>query len=280
MALINDTTGAMIASAYNDPDTIVGAIFGTGCNAAYMEDCSSIPKLPSEVPKERKMAINCEYGAFDDQHRVLPRTKYDIQIDKESPKPGQQTFEKLSAGYYLGEIFRLAILDLHDQGLVFKDQSAEKLRTPYVLDTGFLSLLEDDTFTDMSNSKKQYKELLDIDATDEEMVVSKRLAEAIAIRGARLCTCGIAAICRMKGINRGHVAADGSVANKHPKFKKRWADALGEVIGWPEDREEDPITMTSAEDGSGIGAAVIAAMTMNRAARRDSVRISDQRIGQ
>ena len=279
MALINDTTGAMIASAYNDPSTIVGAIFGTGCNAAYMEDCNSIPKLPSEVPKDKRMAINCEYGAFDDQHRVLPRTKYDIQIDKESPKPGQQTFEKLSAGYYMGEIFRLAILDLHDQGLVFKDQPSDKLRTPYVLDTGFLSLLEDDSSRNMSTSKKQYKELLDIDATDDEMTASRRLAEAIAVRGARLCTCGIAAICRMKGIQRGHVAADGSVANKHPKFKKRWADALGEVIGWPKNRTEDPITMISAEDGSGIGAAVIAAMTVERASRRDGLRISDQRIG-
>lgn len=112
------------------------------------------------------------------------------------------------------------------------------------------------------------------------MTVSKRLAEAIAIRGARLCTCGIAAICRMKGIKGGYVAADGSVANKHPKFKKRWADALGEVIGWSKDRNEDPITMTSAEDGSGIGAAVIAAMTVNRATRRDSLRMLDQRIGQ
>ncbi|OTA69669.1 hexokinase [Hypoxylon sp. EC38] len=38
VALVNDTTGAMVASAYKDPDTIIGAIFGTGCNAAYVEN--------------------------------------------------------------------------------------------------------------------------------------------------------------------------------------------------------------------------------------------------
>lgn len=44
IALINDTVGAMIASAYKDPETIIGAIFGTGCNAAYMDNVGSIPK--------------------------------------------------------------------------------------------------------------------------------------------------------------------------------------------------------------------------------------------
>jgi hexokinase len=40
VALVNDTTtGAMITSAYNDPETIIGDIFDTGCNAAYLEDC-------------------------------------------------------------------------------------------------------------------------------------------------------------------------------------------------------------------------------------------------
>ncbi|OTA93844.1 hypothetical protein M434DRAFT_385026, partial [Hypoxylon sp. CO27-5] len=38
VALVNDTTEAMVASAYKDPDTIIGAIFGTGCNAAYVEN--------------------------------------------------------------------------------------------------------------------------------------------------------------------------------------------------------------------------------------------------
>ena len=71
----------------------------------------------------------------------------------------------------------------------------------------------------------------------------------------------MAAICRKKGITSGHVAADGSVANKHPKFKERWARALGEILDWPSDRKKDPIIITSAEDGSGVGAAVIAAMT-------------------
>lgn len=261
IALINDTVGAMIASAYNDSDTIIGAIFGTGCNAAYMDEVGSIPKLHAELARETPMAINCEYGAFDNAHRVLPLTKYDKAIDAESPRPGEQAFEKMSAGLYLGEIFRLIMCDLHDQGLVFKGQDVSKLRQPYILDTGFLSAMEDDPF---AQTRARYEDFLNIQITWEELQLSHRLAEVIGIRGARLCTCGISAICRMKGIKSGHVAADGSVANKHPKFKARWAQAMGEVLDWPEQRKEDPITITSAEDGSGVGAAVIAAMTIQR----------------
>lgn len=75
------------------------------------------PKLPetSKLSDDTKMAINCKCGAFDNSHCVLPRTKYDETIDAQSPRPGEQTFEKMSAGLYLGEIFRLVMLELHDR---------------------------------------------------------------------------------------------------------------------------------------------------------------------
>ena len=92
-ALINDTTGTLVASAYTDPETQMGLIFGTGCNGAYFEKVNRIPKLEGklcdDVDLEGLMAINCEYGAFDNEHKVLPRTKYDVIIDEESPRPGQ-----------------------------------------------------------------------------------------------------------------------------------------------------------------------------------------------
>lgn len=276
VALINDTVGAMIASAYNDPKTICGAIFGTGCNAAYMEDCGSIPKV-SGVPDDLPMAINCEYGAFDNNLNVLPRTKYDVAIDKESPRPGEQAFEKLSAGMYLGEIFRQILLDLNSRGLCFKGQDLTKLREPYILDTGFISDVENDDSPKLSNTAMTFKEVLNLSPSLAELALAHRLALMVAIRAARLCATGISAICRKKNITSGHVAADGSVANKHPTFKQRWAVAMGEVLDWPADRKEDPIIITSAEDGSGIGAAVISAMTLQRIHEGDYTGINIQK---
>lgn len=124
----------------------IGCIFGTGCNAAYIENCGSIPKLAHlNLPPETPMAINCEWGAFDNEHKVLPRTPYDIAIDKDSPRPGQQAFEKMIAGLYLGEIFRLIMVDLHDKKEVniFAGQDISKLRKPYSLDSSFLSSIEE-----------------------------------------------------------------------------------------------------------------------------------------
>ncbi|POS74173.1 embden-meyerhof pathway-1 [Diaporthe helianthi] len=279
IALINDTVGAMIASAYKDPETIIGAIFGTGCNAAYMEDVGSVPKISgSGLAANLPLAINCEYGAFDNSHRVLPRTKYDIGIDNESVKPGEQAFEKMSAGLYLGELFRLVLLDLYERGILFRGRDLPKLKETYCMDTGFLSCLENDP---LDARVARYKEVLGCEPTQAEVEFSRLLAEVIAVRGARLCACGIAAICKRKAIGSGHVAADGSVANKHPRFKARWAEALGEILDWPVGRECDPITITSAEDGSGIGAAIITSMTMAniRAGDLKGVRDGGQYIG-
>jgi hexokinase len=61
-ALINDTTGTLIASHYVNPRTKIGVIFGTGCNAAYMEKVGNIEKIKNlGLPPDQEMAINCEW---------------------------------------------------------------------------------------------------------------------------------------------------------------------------------------------------------------------------
>lgn len=65
-ALINDTTGTLIASNYVDPNTKIAVIFGTGCNAAYMETAENIPKMSSVgLPAGQGMAINVSRPCVD-----------------------------------------------------------------------------------------------------------------------------------------------------------------------------------------------------------------------
>lgn len=259
----------------------IGCIFGTGCNAAYMENCGSIPKLAHmKLPPDALMAINCEWGAFDNEHKVLPRTQYDIIIDKESPRPGQQAFEKMIAGLYLGEIFRLVLLDLHEHQdcKIFEGQDVSKLKKPYSMDAGFLAAIEEDPFENLSDTEILFQNTLGIVVTKPELELCRRLAELIGTRAARLSACGVAAIAKKKGWSSCHVGADGSVFNKYPHFKLRGAQALKEILDWPASKgrgKNDPIEILPAEDGSGVGAALIAALTLKRVKEGNHAGIRD-----
>lgn len=275
VALINDTTGTLVASMYTDCDTKMGLIFGTGVNGAYYDACGDIPKLQgryhSDVSADTPMAINCEYGSFDNEHEVLPRTKYDIQIDEDSPRPGQQSFEKMISGYYLGEVLRLILLDLADnKKLIFQDQDLTKLHEPFVMDTSFPARIEEDPFENLSDVQDLFADTLGIQTTVAERKVVRKFAELIGDRSARLSVCGIAAICQKRGYETAHCAADGSVYQKYPGFKERAAKGLKDIFGWADD-QEDPIVIVPAEDGSGVGAAVIAALTEKRLKEAKSV---------
>jgi hexokinase len=167
----------------------------------------------------------------------------------------------MTAGLYLGEIFRLALIDLIDshKDLIFKGQDTSKLRKPYLLDASFLAAIEEDPYENLSETADIFDRELGIRPTDCELEMLRRLAELIGTRSA----CGVAAICTKKNIESCHVGADGSVFTKYPHFKARGAQALREILDWAPN-EKDKVSIMAAEDGSGVGAALIAALTLKR----------------
>lgn len=264
-ALINDTTGTLMASRYVDPRTKIGVIFGTGCNAAYVEKVKNIPKIKDlGLPEEAEIAINCEWGAFDSETKeYLPRTKYDIHIDETSNKPGQQAFEKMIAGLYLGEVFRLIMVEMIEEGILFLGQNTYKLEKPFCFDTAFVSLIEADSTDDLLTVLGLFSHFFAVDTSVAERQFFKRLATLIGTRAARLSACGIAAIVSKMGyLDEGGcgVATDGSLYNKYPKFADRIHEALVDIFG----EKGRTIRTYAAEDGSGVGAAIIAAMSKER----------------
>jgi hexokinase len=121
-----------------------------------------------------------------------------------------------------------------------------------------------DAFENLIDSHSLFLNTLGINATKPELELSRRLAELIGTRSARLSACGVAAICKKMDYKSCHVGADGSVFNKYPHFKARGAQALREVLDWGDDVRKDPVDIRPAEDGSGVGAALIAALTLKR----------------
>jgi hexokinase len=67
----------MLSSSYQNGPALVGAIFGTGTNGAYLEDMSKIKKLGEEFIKTQSektgphMVINTEWGALDNGVSLL-----------------------------------------------------------------------------------------------------------------------------------------------------------------------------------------------------------------
>jgi hexokinase len=68
-AIVNDTVGTLMARSYASPSeegSLIGAIFGTGTNGAYVERIENIPKL-RHVKGLKSMVINMEWAAFDNK---------------------------------------------------------------------------------------------------------------------------------------------------------------------------------------------------------------------
>jgi hexokinase len=139
-ALVNDTVGTLVAHSYKDPQTYIGVILGTGTNAAYVEKVENIKKTDI-ISSTGEIIINTEWGAYNEPS-VLPITKYDTILDRQSVNPKIQIFEKMIAGMYLGELVRIILIDLIDTGELFRGTGSDELNTPYGFDTAYMSRIE------------------------------------------------------------------------------------------------------------------------------------------
>jgi len=258
-ALVNDTVGTLMSHAYNDPGTFVGVILGTGTNAAYVEKVSAIPKWKGGPVESGEMIINCEWGAFDNERVVLPFNKYDQKMDDESNNKGEQTFEKMISGLYLGEIVRQVIVELIQRRVLFGGISSPEIETPYKFETAYMSRIERDHSSDLLDTKLVLQELLNIPyPAPRDRRIVRRICELVATRAARLAAVGVAAVVtKMDRVSDGcTVAIDGSVYAHYPHFGNRMKDAIHELLGM----FEENVILQLGKDGSSVGAGVIAAL--------------------
>src|SRR5271154_5325860 len=115
-ALLNDAVATLLSHAFARPMTRMGLICGTGTNATclcppqYLSDEKyHHDNANGERAWEEFVLVNTEWGMFG--RGVLPVTKYDRIVDRESGMPGFQPFEMMVSGRYIGEIVRLVCLD-------------------------------------------------------------------------------------------------------------------------------------------------------------------------
>jgi len=259
VALVNDTTGTMMSCGFDDHNVVAGLILGTGTNACYMENLDKVDKWDGDNLDPREVIINSEWGAFGD-NGVLNwlLTDHDKRVDGESLNPSQQLFEKMISGMYLGEIVRQVCLDLVSKGLLFNGKASNKFQTKMSFLTKFVSDIESHD----NNKLVQVLKELDVEGSTKDHEVLKRVCTSVSKRAARLAAAGLAAIVEKIQKPTCTIAVDGSLFKLHPKFKGYMQETIQELL------PESNIKLMLSEDGSGKGAALIAAVAARIAKAR------------
>ncbi|XP_009881763.1 PREDICTED: glucokinase [Charadrius vociferus] len=261
VAMVNDTVATMISCYYEDHRCEVGMIVGTGCNSCYMEEMQNVELVEGD---EGRMCVNTEWGAFGASGELDEfLLEYDRVVDETSLNPGQQLYEKIIGGKYMGEIVRLVLLKLVDENLLFNGEASEKLKTRGTFETRFVSQIESD-----SGDRKQIYNILTAfellpSGTDCDIV--RMVCESVSTRAAQMCSAGLAGVINRMRESRSQetlkitVGVDGSVYKLHPSFKDRFHATVRQLTPGCD------ITFIQSEEGSGRGAALISAVACKMA---------------
>ncbi|XP_005179307.1 hexokinase-1 [Musca domestica] len=260
VAILNDTTGTLMHGAIMDKNTRIGIVLGTGSNGCYMERSSKVLHWEQERHGERHVVVDVEWGAFGD-NGVLDfiKTDYDRQVDEGSLLKNSFTFEKYISGKYLGELCRCILAKLHTEKLFLPQVAAEDLPQPWTFGSDNVSIIEHDTlrngWENVENILRKKFNALQIEADDLQIIryvcglISKRAAQLVALNTSVL----------LNGMSPEEgdditIAIDGSVYKHHPRLRQ-WI--IDYTALWTKDKTTKYML---ADDGSGKGAAVVAAI--------------------
>ncbi|TVU35153.1 hypothetical protein EJB05_17027 [Eragrostis curvula] len=231
-ALVNDTVGTLAGGRYGDNDVVAAVILGTGTNAAYVEHANVIPKWNGLLPKS-----------------------------------GDMIYEKMISGMYLGEIVRRILLKLAHDASLFGDVVPPKLEQLFALRTPDVSAMHHDTSHDLKHLGAKLKDILGIpDTSLEARYITLHVCDLVAERGARLAAAGIYGILKKLGkdkvpsddfkTHRTVVAIDGGLYEHYKKFSACLEATIADLLG---EEAASSVVVKLANDGSGIGAALLAA---------------------
>lgn len=235
----------------------IGVILGTGSNACYVEKARNAELFTkTDLTDDEKVVINVEWGAFGDNGSLESiRTPYDREVDFNSINPGNQLFEKMLSGMYLGELVRLVLVKLATSGLLFKGKVSKQLNTPHQFFTKFVSEIESEPTGSIAATREILTDIGYHDASDQDCVNVRYVCECISRRAAHLVSAALTTLVLKMGDPDITIGVDGSVYRFHPKFHDLMTEKIKELL--PSNYR---FRFALSEDGSGRGAALVAAV--------------------
>lgn len=282
-AIVNDAVANLAADKYFFPSTEFSIIAGTGVNAAIRIPSESITRcqnseghsvpLGEVITEQIHVFVNMELSMFGAD--TFAATKWDRLLDEQQEKPGFQPLEQLCSGRYLGEIFRLILVEAIGRKVIFASLDLQDLHVPFKLDTRLLACFEADTTQDLINARKAFAAALP-DSSGNLITVrdAGRILSIIQLVSDRAATYLAASIVSMWLFRFGtqqrrtrssivatsnieRVAFTGSVLEKYPGFKKRCQDTISRLMAEIGGGDCD-LRLAFCPESSLIGAAAIA----------------------
>ncbi|KAF9595097.1 hypothetical protein IFM89_036986 [Coptis chinensis] len=262
-ALVNDTVGTLALGHYHDEDTVAAVIIGTGTNACYVE-----------------------------------RTEAIIKSQGLHTNSGGMGFEKMISGMYLGDIVRRVILRMAQESDIFVGV-ASRLSVPFILrcfavaaglfiislfmnsgheHISLIAAMHEDDSPDLREVARILRDTLqmcDVPLKARKLIV--RVCDVVTRRAARLAAAGIVGILKKIGrdgnsgitggrsksggestnkMRRTVVAVEGGLFASYTMFREYLNEGVSEILG---DEIAPFVVLKASEDGSGIGAALLAA---------------------
>ena len=254
-AVANDTVATLMLQSYRARGRSaearpadVGLILGTGANLAADLGPAGIRNLES--------------GNFDGVAGV--ETPYDAALDRElaEPSPGEQRFEKMVSGHYLGEILRRTLRDLGARAHARTGRRRPARRPVRARQRGPLAP------RGRSHPRPRRRGRAAPRARRAEHGEERRevraLGAAIACRAARLVGAALVGTLRFLDgelAEQRTIAVDGSLWGGYPGFEALVREILVELLG---EERAGRIETAYVKDSTSAGAAVIAAVAATR----------------
>jgi hexokinase len=229
IVLLNDTTAALLAGAATvsggkSYDSFVGLILGTGLNSAYIES-GKIPKIQGQPSIPVSQIVVCESGNFN----KVPRSYFDIEVDKTTNTPGFYVLEKMCSGGYIGSVVTCALKRAALDGLFSK-----KVADVFTGDVK-ITLKDMDQFLYFPKRPDTILGAILMQGTEQDAEIIYSLLDAFVDRSARLATALIAAavIKSGKGKNPASpvcVVCEGTTFEKTHNLKPRVLAYIDEAL--------------------------------------------------
>ncbi|KAK1774469.1 hypothetical protein QBC45DRAFT_41287 [Copromyces sp. CBS 386.78] len=299
VSIVNDSNATLLSSAYFNPSTRFGLILGTGVNIAAHLPVNLVGKSKfgnrpdSWYEQASHVMVNTELGMFG--RDILPLTRWDKILKAGHERPDFQPLEHAVSGYYLGEVFRIALLEAIKTTGVLGGEVPPLMLEAYSMDTETMSLMVDGLHSG-GKANQVFSQLYQLAAdipSNEDMRFMQQLAGYIAQRSASIVAASLFALWELKNeaeqnlldevepespfseetavelqIERTTVGYTGSVVTYFPEYKEtlqRYLDHLmlsaGHVL------KERRIELVPAKESSLLGAAVSLAGVMDEEER-------------